>query len=191
MRKLTVLEIKEWLTKYNIHNYVINDDLSITVHNSVDLGKAKLTHIPVKFKHIDGYFTCADNFLTSLSFCPETVTSFLDISNNKITSLKGISKKIGSNLIFHHNFITNFEHAPQEVGKSILGNFNLISSIDDLLTEFKDALIISSVDESKITGLEDFYKFDNSLIMSPEEVKKYQLQINNQLIFPLNQLVNI
>jgi hypothetical protein len=196
MKKLTIVEITDWLKKYNIHNYEINSDLTVSVKNSVDLGKAKLTHIPIKFKYVDGYFTCADNSLSNLEFCPDVITSFLDVSSNKLTNLKGVSKTIGTNLICHDNFITTLMYAPEEVGKSILCNFNLVDSVDNLLTRFKDSFITCYRDNEnhRIQGLENFYKFNDRLILTSEDLKKYQLklQLESNLFFKMpNELIKI
>lgn len=195
MKKLKISEIKDWLKKYNIHNYIINNDLTVSVKNNVDLRKAKLKHIPVKFKHVDGYFTCADNFLLNLDFCPEVVTSFLDVSSNRLTNLKGVSKLIGTNFICHDNLITTLNYAPQEVGKSMLCNFNLIDSLHNLLTKFNNSFNTCHRNKfHRIQGLDNFYKFNDRLIITHEDVKKYQLslQLESRLCFkPANELMKI
>ena len=49
----SVLEIEEWLNKYSISNYIITDELYVTVFGNVNLnGKLKEKKLPVKMEDI-------------------------------------------------------------------------------------------------------------------------------------------
>lgn len=69
---------------------------------------------------VTGYFSCANNALTTMKNCPLKVES-LYCNDNKLTSLKHIPKIINGNLSVAGNAISTFEHFPTEVH----GNFNL------------------------------------------------------------------
>jgi hypothetical protein len=66
--------------KYNIQNYVVNDDGTIDVDGSVNLSYSELTEIPLKFRKVSGYFSCRNNKLTSLSGAPREVGGYFDCS---------------------------------------------------------------------------------------------------------------
>ena len=57
--------IKE-LEKFNINNYIINNDGTIDVKDDVNLSSKVLTKIPFKFGIVTGDFAFFDNKLTSL-----------------------------------------------------------------------------------------------------------------------------
>jgi hypothetical protein len=59
--------------RYNIIDYIINDDLSINVDGGVYLEKKKLEYLPLKFNYVGVDFICSNNKLESLKGCPQTV----------------------------------------------------------------------------------------------------------------------
>ena len=66
-------EVENWLIKMQIKNYVINEDLTVNVNESVDISYKKLVEIPVQFGIVKSHFHCNHNELTSLEGCPEVV----------------------------------------------------------------------------------------------------------------------
>jgi len=62
--------------KYEIENYIINDDLSIDVDGAVDLYNKKLEYLPLKFNYVDGNFNCARNKLKTLEGSPKTISGY-------------------------------------------------------------------------------------------------------------------
>jgi hypothetical protein len=91
----TIDEIKNWLNKYGIKNYTINDDLTVDVDDDVNLSYKELTKIEVQFRNVGGYFYCNNNQLTSLEGCPSTVGGYFSCYNNKLTSLEGCPSSVG------------------------------------------------------------------------------------------------
>jgi hypothetical protein len=91
-------EVIEVCEKYEIYNYIINDDLSINVEGDVDLNididediglqNIKLKYLPVVFNYVKGSFYCQDNELISLEGSPRDVGIF-DCSKNKLKTLEG------------------------------------------------------------------------------------------------------
>jgi hypothetical protein len=77
--------IKQWLDKYKISKYIINDDLTINVDDNVNLSYKKLDSVPdyIKFNIVRYTFTCSNNNLTSLEFCPRKVGRSFYCYNNK------------------------------------------------------------------------------------------------------------
>ena len=82
----TIEEIEEWLKLYNIENFTILEDLSVDVHGNVNLYNKKLTHIPIQFGTVNGYFYCSDNSLTSLQGAPREVGGNFYCDNNSLTT---------------------------------------------------------------------------------------------------------
>jgi hypothetical protein len=81
-------EIKQWLDKYKIENYIINDDLTVDVDGYVNLRYKNLTNIPIKFNVIMGYYSCAVNQLTNLQGAPKEIGGYFTCSYNQLTSLQ-------------------------------------------------------------------------------------------------------
>jgi hypothetical protein len=107
-------EVAEWLRKYNIRNYTINDDLTVDVDGIVDLKSKCLYRLPVQFGTVAASFTCAINYLTSLKNCPHT---------------------IGGSFYCSVNDIKSFQYCPKYVGGSFycVNNSNTITSVVSLL----------------------------------------------------------
>ena len=112
-QKLDAIEnIEKYLKTIGIKEglYYINPEtLEVTVYEDVHLGNKGFSQLPnIKWKHITGYFNCADNILTNdcLHLLPERIDKCLTMNNNKITSLHDIHhyvKFIGEALIVDPN----------------------------------------------------------------------------------------
>lgn len=63
---LTKAEIENWLTRYNIKNFTIEQDLTVNVDDDVDLEDKALTTLPFRFGVVGGNFACSTNKLSSL-----------------------------------------------------------------------------------------------------------------------------
>ncbi len=87
-------QIEEWLKRYKIINYTINDDLSVNVNKSVYLNNENLKEIPIQFNKVNRTFVCSFNQLTSLIGSPKEVNGHFSCFNNNLTSLKYSPKRI-------------------------------------------------------------------------------------------------
>lgn len=76
--------IVDWLDQQRIKNYSINEDLTINVQGNVNTSKRKLTHIPVQFHHVTGYFDCSENKLISLKGSPLYIDDDLYAGQNQL-----------------------------------------------------------------------------------------------------------
>ena len=88
MKLQTKEEIKDWLDKYSVKNYTINNDLTVDVRDHINLSNKELKEIPLKFGTVSGNFNCSHNKLKNLEFSPKEVGGSFDCSYNKLTSLK-------------------------------------------------------------------------------------------------------
>jgi len=194
-----VIEVCE---KYEIENYIINDDLSIDVDGAVDLYNKKLEYLPLKFNYVDGNFNCARNKLKtlegspktisgyfycyfnelkSLEGCPQTVSGSFYCSNNKLVSLEGCPQTVGFNFGCEDNKLRDLEHFP-EVNIYIQDNpvclliytFIYKRETDSFLIEdFVDYEIVRNRDTVMLDRLETFIR-DNDLEMPDlEDIKKH------------------
>ncbi|MCK9476329.1 MAG: hypothetical protein M0R46_10435 [Candidatus Muirbacterium halophilum] len=102
--------------KYNIKNYIINEDGSIDVDGKVDLYNKKLKVLPLKFRKVSGDFHCGCNQLTSLEGAPKSVGGEFRCRNNKLTSLVGSPQRVGGDFNCSVNQLTSLEGAPQSIG---------------------------------------------------------------------------
>ena len=96
-------DIINWLDKYEIINYTINEDLSVDVDGNVWLYEKNLTEIPVKFNIIKGHFNCNYNQLTSTNFFPKEICSSFNCYNNNLKNLNDFPKIVTGSLSFDKN----------------------------------------------------------------------------------------
>ena len=123
-------QIIDWLSKYNIENYVINDDLSVDVNGDVDISCEKLTKIPVKFGSVSGGFSCSDTYLTSLKHCPTFVGEHFSCAHNNLTSLKHCPTSVGGHFSCYNNNLPSLEHCPTSVGEDFYCDGNDLVSLE-------------------------------------------------------------
>ena len=110
-------EIDQLLKHFDIHGKIeYHDDGSISVDGNVGLIDKSITHLPVKFRKVSGYFSCYNTNLTSLEGSPQEVGDYFSCDSTKITSLKGGPKKVDGNFWCNRTKITSLEGAPEFVG---------------------------------------------------------------------------
>ena len=127
------MSIEEICEKYNIRNYIINDDGSIDVDGDVFIYDEGLTEIPLKFNKVTGSVNFIQNKLTSLEGCPKEVGSFFDCRDNKLTTLEGGPKSVGGDFHCGNNNLTDLKGSPEEIGgKFGCINTNITSFVSDI-----------------------------------------------------------
>jgi hypothetical protein len=134
-----ISKIKEWLEKYNIKNYTINNDLTIDVNSRVYINDT-IKKLPeyIKFnkcendfditsgifetlqgfpKIINGNFYCGRNKLKTLEGGPIYVGRVYACHDNKLTSLKGVAEIIDGDFECSSQIIKwNPKYLPKKVG---------------------------------------------------------------------------
>jgi len=105
----------------------LNPDGTYSCEGNVDISKANLTKIPVKFKDVKGSFNCSGNDLTSLEGSPETVGEIFWATHNKLTSLKGGPKEVGAFYSVAYNELTSLEGGPEKVGTIVAFSYTPIA----------------------------------------------------------------
>lgn len=123
-------DIINWLDEYEITSYTLITDekygFVIDVSDDVELEGKDLNFIPVKFRKVSRNFSCHNNQLTSLEFCPSLVVGRFDCSYNKLISLKFGSKDVSRSFDCSRNKLKSLEFCPTNVEfcpQSVLGNF--------------------------------------------------------------------
>lgn len=125
----SIEEIEKWLAEHSIVNYLISENLQITVHGNVNLNdKLKAGKLPVKFKLVDGYFDISNNRLTSLEGCPDIVTKDFNCSRNNLDSLFEGPDKVGD-FDCSFNSLKSLSYAPKDVKGYFDCSNNQISSL--------------------------------------------------------------
>jgi len=137
---MTTSEIHNICEEYNIKNYTINSDMSISVDGSVNLSYRNLKSIPIKFKEVGGDFYCGYNRLTSLEGCPETVGGYFSCYSNRLTSLKYCPGTVGGDFSCHSNQLTSLKYCPETVGGVFYCNGNQITNFDGLPEFFEQSI---------------------------------------------------
>ena len=172
--------IKDWLKKYDIRNYTINDDFTIDVAESIFIEGKQLTEFPeyIQFGVINGYFNCSKNYLISLRGCPREVRGYFSCRGNKLTSLEGAPKEVGNYFNCSNNQLTSLKEAPEKVGSSFYCNYNKLTSLVGAPKEVGGNFMCYS---NKLTSLKeapkkvgkDFICFDNGGVRFTEaDVRK-------------------
>jgi hypothetical protein len=96
-------KIIKWLDEYNIRNYYIRKNLTITVKGSVNLSRKDILTLPtyIKFSIVYGNFICSEN-ITSMKGFPKHIKGDFMCSFNKLTSLSYMPKFIDGHCYLGH-----------------------------------------------------------------------------------------
>lgn len=125
----SLADVEKWLKDNSINNYMISEELYVTVQGNVNLNqKLKGQKLPVKFKMVDGYFDISNNNLTTLEGCPKIVSRDFNCSRNKLTTLLDCPNEVGD-FDCSHNLLKTLSYAPKEVKGSFDCSFNELESI--------------------------------------------------------------
>lgn len=128
-------EIEKFCRKFEIIDYIINDDFSIDVHGNINFNLHKFTNskIPYKFNVAYGNFTCSGCGLTTLENSPNKVYGNYSCSGNYITSLKGCPDFVSGNFAcFYSNLLQCINDY-----KGKLEKLRLIKDRDKLIRKYK------------------------------------------------------
>jgi hypothetical protein len=174
--------IHDMCRKYEITDYIINDDGSIDVNGNVDLSYRSLTKLPLKFRNVSGGFWCHYNELTSLEGSPRSVGGGFSCGNNKLTSLEGCPSSVGGGFYCYNNKLTSLEGCPRSVGDNFscfdnpcypiyeewIGNSEIRKELLDMMEDY-DFLRGSTIIWNR---LESFFEDNDLKIPSKEELSK-------------------
>ncbi len=157
---MTTSEVHNLCREYNIKNYTINDDMSISVNGNVNLTHRNIKYLPIKFKEVGGNFWCSYNHLTSLKYCPEKVSGDFSCNNNQLTSLKYCPETVGG-FYCSGNQLTSLEYCPESVGGRFYCNYNQITNFDGLPEFFERPI---SIYENPVDEIYKLFKEDHRCI---------------------------
>jgi hypothetical protein len=125
-------EIKEFLDKVGIIKYTINSDLSVDVHQKVNIVYENLRRFPVTFNKIDGSVILTANKLESLEGLPNEIFGDLDISNNLLRNFEYCPQTIHGDFDASECYIDSMKYAPREVKGDVNLDGNYIKFLDGL-----------------------------------------------------------
>jgi len=112
-------EITSWLIEMGIHNYRIQEDLSVDIDGDLNISEKKLNHLSVQFGHVSGNCLMIRNYLTSLKGAPRSVGGSFNCSHNALTSLE-FAPLLCKSFYCNNNPISSFKFLPENVEKKIL-----------------------------------------------------------------------
>lgn len=118
-------EIDNICRSYGIEDYIINNNGSIDVYNSVYLSHLSLFKLPLEFNKVDGDFLCIGSGLVTLKGGPIEVTGDFCCSSNVLTSLEGAPVYVGADFNCSFNKLDSIKYAPKKVGGSFYCSGNL------------------------------------------------------------------
>jgi len=84
----------------------------------------------VRFGRVSGFFSCSDNYLSSLEGSPREVGGDFNCAYNSLVSLEGAPQQVEGNFDCEHNDLTSLEGAPQSVGGGFYCNHNQLTSLE-------------------------------------------------------------
>jgi hypothetical protein len=144
-------EIIEWLNKYGVEDYTVNEDLTVNVDGYVDLSFKKLKSIDIQFNKVSADFFCIYNELTSLKGCPQIVGGNFSCHSNSLTSLKGSPKEVGGSFDCSNNQLTSLDGCPKEVGGWFhCRNNSKLNNLENII-DFKEIKKILTINNNKLT----------------------------------------
>jgi hypothetical protein len=115
--------IKNWLDKYGILNYTINEDDSIDVSGNVRLIDLGLNEFPdyIQFGDVIGSFWMYRNNFTSLKGCPTYVVDNFDCEENNLKNLKYAPKRVDGNFYCRENYLEHPDSIVKRFDKRVKG----------------------------------------------------------------------
>ena len=155
---MTPSEIHNICEEYNIKNYAINDDMSISVDRYVDLSGKSLKSIPIKFKEVSSYFYCYNNQLTSLEGCPESVSGDFDCSDNQLTSLKYCPESVSGHFSCSYNQLTSLKYCPESVSGHFSCSHNQLTSLKYCPEKVSGDFYCNNNQITNFDGLPEFFE---------------------------------
>jgi len=135
------LEISGFLRKFSITDFVINDDLTVDVNESVYICEAGLFELPIKFRNINGSFYIHDNKLTTLKGCPEYVSGDFGCGRNNLTTLEYSPKYVGMDFDCSNNEITSLDYMPKEIGEGFFCRYNKLTSLKGISKNIRNIYV--------------------------------------------------
>lgn len=125
-------EIHRLCENHEIHNYIINEDLSIDVEGDIYLSNISSESIPFNFNYVSGNFECDYSELQSLKGSPKIVNGDFDCSYNDLESLKYSPEEVGGNFNCSNNQLTSLDGAPNKVVGDFYCNHNKLKTLKGL-----------------------------------------------------------
>ncbi len=157
--------IRDICDKFQIKNYKINYDKSISVDGDVDLSNGKIDKIPIVFKEVSGHFYCHINRIISLIGCPSKVGGEFNCSFNQLTSLDYCPSSVDGGFYCSGNRLISLSGSPINDGIFCCNNNKLKTFYG-----CHDHPNFFHCDNNQITNfneLPEFFESDISLINNP------------------------
>ena len=102
-----------------------------------------------------GYFSCADNKLTSLQGAPSVVSGYFSCSHNKLTSLAGAPSVVKGDFSCYNNNLTSLQGAPSVVNGYFSCPYNNLTSLAGAPSVVKGNFFCAN---NKLTSLAGIHK---------------------------------
>ena len=121
--------VSDILKRYHVHNFKINDDLTVDTSGDVNFSRVGESLPPIQFGRVLGSFICSGSNLTSLKYCPNWVGGDFGCNQNNLRDLIGAPKYVGGHFIGNDSYITSLEGAPETVGGTFYVNDNQLVNL--------------------------------------------------------------
>ncbi|MCK9475625.1 MAG: hypothetical protein M0R46_06895 [Candidatus Muirbacterium halophilum] len=187
-------EIEAICEKYNIKNYIINEDDSIDVDGNVDLFNKGLKVLPLKFRKVSGNFKCSFNKLTSLKGSPQSVGGWFDCNDNQLTSLEGAPQSIGGSFYCYKCQLITLEGAPHTIGGNFYCSSNQLTTLEGAPQNIGGDFSCSVNQLTTLDGapkrVDGLFWCDSNNLKNIDYLPKYykELYISNN---PITKIINL
>lgn len=182
-------DISQWLLKYHIENFIIQDDLTVDVNQDVEIkndSQQKIQHLPIQFGEIKGDFLLNGLGLNTLKGCPHSVLGDFNVSHNELTHLDYFPKIIKNSIYLSYNKLTTVDLRQLDIKKLSL-SFNLIdslknihnySSIETLHIGGNNLIDLDGCPDVKALILSYMYPYDDTVKLSLKGISKNIISLN-------------
>lgn len=181
-------KIQQWLKKVKIKNYTINEDLTVDVHEDVDLRFLEIDELPVQFNIVEGDFDCSGSRWKTLKGCPSKIKDSFYCNNNGLKSLEYGPKEVGMNYSCQDNNLISLKGVPDKIKGNLDCTYNHIENLFDSPKEILGYFGISNNKLLSFKGIpdkigDDLYCTGNRIesfeFMPKEIVGCFSLEYNN------------
>lgn len=139
-----------YMRKWNLVNYIINDDLSVSVDEDVYIDDSKVSEIPVNFREINGNLRIDNCNFINLKGLPDKLENLLIANCRNLESLQGCTKEISNNFTLRNSSVDSLKYGPVHVGGKYHIDLKKITNLHYLATQIGELCL----DDCNITTLD-------------------------------------
>lgn len=154
----------------------------------IDINADVINLISLKYfpsESINGDFSCNDNYLEDLKYCPKIIKGYFDCKDNKIESLEGCPEYVESAFYLDNNMLATLDHINNLKCHSLsLDNNKLLKSIKGISSVETERLYLNGCE--LITSIDEIPKGLDHLEVNDTGIKSFKCFHDNK--FDIDEL---